>query len=222
MLILGVDTSGKEGSIALARGDAGCFEVLEVVTLAGGMYSAQLIPQIAAALARHNLTKNDIEGFAVASGPGSFTGLRVGLSAIKALAEILGKPIAAVSVLEATAAMSEAGGRVVAVMDAMRGEVYAGCYDPDENKAREMLLPLGEFLTLVREETAAIVTPDATILQQLLNSGVQARRVDRPRADTIARLGLQRILAGETITPEALEANYLRRSDAEIFAKTKP
>src|SRR5579864_997124 len=102
MLLLATDTSGKHGSIALARtedvpGKSRHVEVIELVPLAGGTFSAQLVPQIAALLAKHALTKNDIGGFVVVSGPGSFTGLRVGLAAIKALAEILGKPIAAVS-----------------------------------------------------------------------------------------------------------------------------
>jgi tRNA threonylcarbamoyladenosine biosynthesis protein TsaB len=94
MLLLTTDTSGKQGSIALARtGDQSSqgddVELIEVVPLAGGTFSAQLIPQVAALLAKHSFTKNDIDAFVVASGPGSFTGLRVGLAAIKALAEIL-------------------------------------------------------------------------------------------------------------------------------------
>ena len=98
MLILAVDTSGKNGSLALVRFGAGASETLELVSLEGGNFSAQLVPQISDLLKKHGLTKSDIEGFAVAAGPGSFTGLRVGLAAIKALAEILRKPIAAVSV----------------------------------------------------------------------------------------------------------------------------
>jgi len=72
-----------------------------VVPLAGGAFSAQLVPQIAALLEKHGYSKHDLGAFAVASGPGSFTGLRVGLAAIKALAEALQKLIAAVSLLEA-------------------------------------------------------------------------------------------------------------------------
>src|SRR5579864_3494942 len=103
MLILGVDTSGKNGSIALVRCEAESVQPLEVVPLQGGTFSAQLIPQIAVLLSQHDLTKRDVDAFAVVSGPGSFTGLRVGLAAIKALAEILQKPIAAVSLLEVIA-----------------------------------------------------------------------------------------------------------------------
>src|SRR2546429_1247908 len=127
MLILAADTSGKQGSIALAHGlNNGTCDVIEVVPLAGGTFSAQLVPQIAALLSKHGFTKEDIGAFAVVSGPGSFTGLRVGLAAIKALAEVLGKPIAAVSLLEAVSAAGQSHGRVMATLEAGRGEVYVG------------------------------------------------------------------------------------------------
>src|ERR1700745_3689287 len=105
MILLAVETSGKDGSIAVARASENAREtseltILEVVPLEGGTFSAQLVPQIASLLAKHGLSKNDIAAFAVASGPGSFTGLRVGLAAIKALAEGLAKPIAGVLLLE--------------------------------------------------------------------------------------------------------------------------
>jgi tRNA threonylcarbamoyladenosine biosynthesis protein TsaB len=129
MILLAIDTSGKEGSIALARVPEDAREsseltILEVVPLEGGTFSAQLVPQIASLLAKHGLSKNDIAAFAVASGPGSFTGLRVGLAAIKALAEILGTPIAAVSRLEALARAPGIRGTLIAALDAGRGEVY--------------------------------------------------------------------------------------------------
>src|SRR4029077_11280339 len=124
MLVLGVDTSGKNGSIALVRLEQGTPRTLEVVPLEGGTFSAQLVPQISELLQSHRLTKRDIDAFAVVSGPGSFTGLRVGLAAIKALAEILQKPIAAVSLLEAVAQISGSEGGVLAALDAGRGEVY--------------------------------------------------------------------------------------------------
>src|SRR5881394_458830 len=101
MLLLAVDTSGRDGSLALVRVNGDTAEVIQEVTLAGGSFSAQLVPQTAALFEKHRYSKADLAGFAVASGPGSFTGLRVGLAAIKAMAEILRKPIAAVSLLEA-------------------------------------------------------------------------------------------------------------------------
>src|SRR5260370_35622455 len=97
MLLLATDTSGKNGSIALTRLTSGQSEVgvLEVVPLAGGAFSAQLVPQIAALLEKHGYRKTDLAAFAVASAPGSFTGLRVGWATIKALGQAPHNTIAA-------------------------------------------------------------------------------------------------------------------------------
>src|SRR5690348_16179816 len=120
MLILGVDTSGKNGSIALLECEASSSRTLDLIPLEGGTFSAQLVPQIAALLEKHGRTKREVDVFAVVSGPGSFTGLRVGLAAIKALAEILQKPIVAVSLLETVAVASGMNGRMMAALDAGR------------------------------------------------------------------------------------------------------
>ncbi len=221
MLLLGVDTSGPEGSLALCLGDAGHFDVLEVISLAGRTYSAQLIPQLSALFTRSERTRAELGGFAVASGPGSFTGLRVGLASVKALADVLQKPIAAVSVLEAVAAASTRSGKVVAAIDAARKQVYVGLYETEDGHARrisESLLTNEEFAASVPSYGAVqVVTPDPTVAG--LVSGARLQLIERPRADAFARLGLTKVLAGETVSPEDLEANYIRRSDAEIFAK---
>ncbi len=103
MLTLAVDTSGRNGSVALCRGDAGSFEVLQLSELEGGTYSARLVPTIADLLRRANHTKAQLDLLVVVDGPGSFTGLRVGLSTVKALCEVLPKPLVGVSMLEALA-----------------------------------------------------------------------------------------------------------------------
>jgi tRNA threonylcarbamoyladenosine biosynthesis protein TsaB len=222
MLLLAADTSGKHGSIALARcePDSSC-DVLEVVPLTGGTFSAQLVPQIASLLTRHGFDKQDIGGFAVASGPGSFTGLRVGLAAIKALAEVLGKPIAAVSLLEAVATAGRSEGTVMAALDAGRNEVYAGEYEIGANATAlsERLLMREKFLAAVGGRP--LVTPDRSIAELARGAAAQVEEIERPRSDAIARLGWAKILASETTTPEVLEANYVRRSDAEIFSKSR-
>ena len=223
MLILAADTSGKQGSIALARGlDNGKCDVVEVTPLAGGTFSAQLVPQIATLLSKHGFNKQDIGAFAVASGPGSFTGLRVGLAAIKGLAEILGKPIATVSMLEVVAIAGGMRGRVLAVLDAGRGEVYAGEYEVSAERARmidERLIKL-EGVTISGGDLT-LLTFDKSIAETLIAKGLPVVEVAVQRSDAIASLGWKKILLGETVSPEALEANYIRRSDAEIFSKSR-
>ncbi len=224
MLLLVTDTSGKNGSGALASAgqgsDADDVEVIEAVPLEGGTFSAQLVPQIAALLAKHEFNKTHIDAFIVVSGPGSFTGLRVGLAAIKALAEILEKPIVPVSLLEVIASANRAQGKVLAALDAGRGEVYAGEYEIAGGQTRllrEQLVRKEEFLQRARGRVVS--TPDAALAEIARDAGLSVSTLERVSAEMIARLGYRKLRAGESVPPERLEANYIRRSDAEIFAK---
>src|SRR5438067_9188041 len=160
MLILSIDTSGKNGSVARARGDAERCELIATSPVEGGTFSAQLIPQIARLLSENNLKKSDIDAFAAATGPGSFTGLRIGLTAVKGLAEILRKPIAAVSVLEACVVKSGIkydDAKVFAALDAQRNEVYLGEYMLNIGQASridELLVWRDEFVERVQGKVA--------------------------------------------------------------------
>lgn len=220
MLLLSVDTSGKHGGIALAQCSAESCAVLQSVPLVGGTFSAQLIPQIAALLSEHGFSKLDIGGFAVATGPGSFTGLRVGLAAIKALAEVLNQPIARVSLLEAIAAAHSASGKVLAMMDAGRGEVFVGKYEiVSGHQMRALSEQLLKADELDMRDVEQIITPDQNVSDLLLRKGLKTSLIERPGIDVIARLGWRKIQAGDIVSAERLEANYIRQSDAEIFFK---
>ena len=222
MLLLVTDTSGRQGRVALARAAEGSNEIhlIEVAPLTGGTFSAQLVPQIAAMLATHGLSKTDIGAFVVVSGPGSFTGLRVGLAAIKALAEILQKPIVPVSLLEAVVLASQAQGRVASALDAGRGEVYLGEYRVADDSAQllaEQLLPKDVFLSAARQST--VVTPDQVLADLARAAGLPVLHLDPVSPGTVARLGWRKLQAGESVPPAQLDANYIRRTDAEILVK---
>jgi tRNA threonylcarbamoyladenosine biosynthesis protein TsaB len=225
MLVLAIDTSGKQGSIALARAreqsaEVGDVEVIEVVPLAGGTFSAQLVPQIAALLSSHGSTKYDIGAFAVASGPGSFTGLRIGLAAVKGLAEVLERPIAAVSLLEACVFASGRQGKVMAALDAGRGDVYVGEYEIPGKAGevpRELILTRSEFIE--HAEGWMVVTPDSVLAEAGGAAGLSVSVMEPISAAVVARLGWWKIQSGETVTPEQLEANYIRRTDAEMLER---
>ena len=219
MLILGVDTSGKDGSIALVRFAEQQAQTLDVVALEGGTFSAQLVPQISALLAEHNLAKKGIEGFAVVSGPGSFTGLRVGLAAVKGLAEVLQAPIAAVSLLEVVERVSGSQNQKIVALDAGRGEVFARSSDPETGAQVEELISITEVVSTATNH--GVITPEEKLAETLRAAGAMVTVIVRPRADAVTRLGYEKIRAGEIVTPEALDATYIRRSDAEIMRSTR-
>lgn len=225
MLLLAIDTSGKQGSIALARAgersaDGNHVEVIEVVPLAGGTFSAQLVPQIAALLSSHRFTKRDIGALVVVSGPGSFTGLRIGLAVVKALAEVLNKPIAAVSLLEVCVFASAATGKIMAALDAGRSDVYVGEYEIPAlagQVPREHMLTRGEFIARTKGWT--VVTPDAALAEAAGAAGLSVSTLPPISAAAVARLGWSKMQRDETVGPKQLEANYIRRTDAEMLER---
>ena len=221
MLILAIDTSGRHGSIALCRGDADRFDTLQITTLEGGTYSARLIPTISEVLQQNKVTMTRLDGFAMVSGPGSFTGLRVGLATVKGLCEVLGKPLVAVSMLEAIAVTYGAEREsVTAILDAGRGEVYVGDYQVSLRSAT----PLREYITRLNDFDAAgagtreLLTPETPVADALRAKGATVRVVAPVQADGIGRIGLRKLLRGELADNATVDVNYIRRSDAEIFA----
>lgn len=222
MLVIAIDTSGRKGSVALCRGDADSFEVLQLTSLEGGTYSAQLMPVISRALAEQQLDKTSVDGFAVVSGPGSFTGLRVGLATVKGLCEVLQKPLATVSMLEALAlTYGRSGESVTAVLDAGRGEVYVGEYQvfiASASLIREYILKLDAFAEAAHDIKGNLLTPDARVAEALRAANVDVKLVDPLQADPIGRIGLNKLLAGDLADPTTVDVNYIRRSDAEIFS----
>jgi tRNA threonylcarbamoyladenosine biosynthesis protein TsaB len=225
MLLLVVDTSGRNGSVALAvyAEKINACDIVECVPLTGGAFSAELVPRMAALLLKHGFELKKVDGLAVVSGPGSFTGLRIGLSAIKALGEVTGKPIAAVSLLEALAVTSGVEGRVWTAIDAGRAESYVGKYEVHGSRAKpieERLLTRSELLVAVAGST--VVTSDQMVADWIRARGPgvlepHIKQISAPVMRDIARIGGEKILAGETVSPERLEANYIRRSDPDAL-----
>jgi tRNA threonylcarbamoyladenosine biosynthesis protein TsaB len=229
MLLLAVDTSGRQGGITLARGSAEDFEIIESSAIQGGTFSAELIPQISELLARHDLSAQDLEALVAVTGPGSFTGLRVGLTAVKGLAEALNLPIAAVSGLELLAFCANRRGQqqpsavpapMLALIDAGRDEVYAGIYEQQGAsvlKREEMLLSASEAQEFTSKGSFRAVTSDMAIVAKFSH----IETVPYPGSSTAARLGLRKLLAGDTVDVLALDANYIRKSEAEYLRKSR-
>lgn len=246
MLLLVTDTSGKDGFVGLVRAGDGersaNIDVIDEIALSGGTFSAQLVPQISGLLQKHEFDKNSLDAFVVVAGPGSFTGLRVGLAAIKALAEILGKPIVPVSLLDVLAPSSlmiaaeddaeRAGHRYAVALDAGRDEAYVGEFESkgrDESSIKSVAESLRKLDELASSLTSGaihwIATPDQAIFDALSKKVPESQRrfirrnLRRPRSIEVATRGWQKLKVGQTALPEQLDANYMRRSDAEIFSK---
>lgn len=217
MLVLAVDTARQEGSVALWRAGA----VAEVASLGSGPgFGEVLFGAVEALLARHGLALADFDGFAAATGPGSFTGIRVGLSAVKAFAEVHQRPLVGVSSLRALAAAAgaEAGLRAP-LLDARRGELFAAVYDgrgaavlPETVGAWESLAPQ------LRPHRPLLVVNERQLLA--LGGPAEAGR-DWPRrmrsaaqAGAVAALAARDLAAGRGQAPEAVGANYIRRPSA--------
>ncbi len=226
MLILGIDTSGAAGSLALCRGTSDRFDVLGYATLGAQTFSAQLAPEILALLQNNHLAVEDIDGYAVVTGPGSFTGLRVGLAAIKGLCEVLPRSIASVGMLHAMALCEAAAGtqsRRHAVLDAGRGGFFVNTYESGG------LLTHGDGKLVGRDELMEITGSDSVIIcepqieEVFKGSGKLVQMIARPDSREIARIGMQKIERGEIVSAEDLTANYLREADVKVSPReTQP
>lgn len=211
MLTLAVDTTQAWGSIALAD-ENGVRE--EVPLHAPEGFSHVLFDEIDSLLKRQDVRLADVQLFAGASGPGSFTGVRVGLSAIKGLAEVLGKRIVALSSLRILAEFGTSDARAT-LIDAHRGEIYGALYNGSGKQiVPETVLPFEKFRELLP------VGPVEWISQTPI-PGLDGPAVLAPRAiaRALSLLAIRMAAAGLAEDPAAIEANYVRRSDAEIFFK---
>lgn len=211
MLLLGIDTCGPHGSVALARLNGDALETLAEAGLAGKTYSARLVGAVRELLSAQGASVSELGAIVVTSGPGSFTGIRVGLSTAKGLAEARRTPIIAVSRL---ALLAQVAGTRAAAFDASRGEFYLGEFG---EQARETLVARARF----QEEAARLGEGLAVCEAQLLALALHATSVAPPTAAQAIALALPRIEAGAFDDAATLDGDYLRRSDAEIFAKPR-
>ena len=228
--ILSIDTTGDSASLALVEDGA----VIEEVALESpDGFAHVLFGEIERLLARHTLSLEQLDAFAAASGPGSFTGVRVGLTAAKGLAEAMGRKVVAISNLAALASFGTRALRAV-VIDARRGEIYGAVYDSALNLVCDEIvtpydawlagLPSGDLeiitsrcaITSVASDAIANVASDA-----IANVRKDARVIEAPRllAGAIGKIALRRFLAGLGEDPASIDANYVRRSDAELLWK---
>jgi tRNA threonylcarbamoyladenosine biosynthesis protein TsaB len=229
VLILALDTSSPAGSLAILRDE----KIIGVVsTWAEETYSARMFRHLDFLLRELSLDLKQFDLFSVAAGPGSFTGLRVGLTAVKGWAEVYKKPAVGVSGLEAIAAQSHsAAPLLIPILDARRGQIYFGFYRRGGNglalEGEECVMTPDEFLEMLRSRAAdtdfTIVTPEPEIISRQM-SQIEKRtpsveQVASVLAPLIGQIGYQRAQRGQVSDALLLDANYVRRTDAELHWK---
>lgn len=216
-LILGIDTCGPSGSVALGRltGPA-TVDLLAQTTLEGRTYSATLISAIHDLLTAQAIRLAGIGCIVVVHGPGSFTGVRVGLSAAKGMSEGTGIPLIAISRL---AVLANQAGVPCAALDAHRHEIFLRVSE-DNQQVRELLAGESNLAQICPPSRIAVCDDAAAALLTRAWSDAQLVRVPAPTASDALLLAAPQIRAGHFADPALLDGHYLRRSDAEIFGNT--
>lgn len=223
MLVLAVDSSTVRESVALVRGERLLGEVrLDTEDVA----SRRLLPAAAFLLDAAGVTPAQLDALAVAVGPGSFTGLRVGIATVQGLALAGGRPCVGVSTLAALGQLgAEHGLPVATLLDALRGEVYAALYDA---AGGEVLAPRRETLEdfVARTPARALFVGDGAerFGERILALRPGARLRSRPAflASVVARLGHAALERGEAVPPEELRPFYLREAHIRGAAAPSP
>ncbi len=216
MLLLAIDTCGPTGSLALGMAASGEVHILGEMSLGGQRPSETLVSSACEMLRMAGVQMIKLGAIVAVNGPGGFTGVRVGLAAVKGLAEPSKTPVVAVSRLEVLAAKANAAS---AALDAHRGEVYLRVEEAN-GQARELLAGAAELAAIVTPLKRIAVCDDAAA--QLLSAAwpnVELVRVTAPTAADALRLCAPRVAAGEFVDLALLDGNYLRRSDAEIYGE---
>ncbi|MBE6084489.1 MAG: tRNA (adenosine(37)-N6)-threonylcarbamoyltransferase complex dimerization subunit type 1 TsaB [Selenomonas ruminantium] len=226
MSILAIDTATQVSSVAVLKEG----RLLAELTMQGKLtHSETLLPHIEQVLEMAAVAKEELTGIAVSNGPGSFTGLRIGLAAAKAMSYVLGIPLVGVSTLQALAYQLPAPGiRIMCLLDAQKGNAYVESYRWENNSLQVVdsvqvakitdivaaCANMNEQIILLGD---AVQKKVAGKLELPANVSVAPPHIVMPRAACVAMLGQAKLMAGETDNVMDLEPVYIRRSEAEVL-----
>jgi len=222
MLILGIETSTKTCSIALADGE----KIRDEISLHLGLsHSERIIPLLDEILKRNGMAIRDVDGIAVSIGPGSFTGIRVGVSTGRGLAQSLGIPIVGIPSLDGLAfGIGETGEIISPMIDALRREIYTALYKGRKRLTPHQLIGIEDWLEILkdRRETILFLGDPLDIYENLIKDSLKnkAKIVEKekryPSAARIAELGLEKLVSGEGKKYDEIFPLYIRRPEAEV------
>lgn len=229
MKVLGIDTATMMGSIGLID-DEGA--IAEYSLNIRATHSERLMPAIDRLLKDSGIMPKDIDGFAVSIGPGSFTGLRIGLATVKGFAMGCNKPVAAVSTLEALAFnLAYAEYLICPILDARRNEVYSALFKSDgkggmKRLVQDMAIDMQTFLREYDEDIIFLGDAVDIYRERILDilkdrAHFAPKNRNMPSGVSVAELGLKKIRDGKAADPSGLAPFYIRRSEAEINLEKK-
>ncbi len=222
MLIFGTDTCCAAATSAIFDGEK---LIAQTVINLKKTHSQKIMPQIKSLFELSDLSPSSVDAFAAAVGPGSFTGVRIGVATVKGMAQALSKPCIPVSTLEALAfPLSHFSGIVCPILDARRGQVYNALFENGKRLYPDRALALSELLDELRgknviflgdgvypyKEEILAAKNDACFAPSVLNMNL---------AGNVCAIAFKKYLKGETVTPDELIPSYVRLSQAEQSAK---
>lgn len=224
MLVLSVDSSYSTATCALIKDD----KILAEINLNDKkQHSVILMRLIDSILKEYEIDINDIDAFIISRGPGSFTGLRIGIATLKGLAFASKKPLISVSTLDALAYNSISfQGIICPIMDALRDNIYTCLYKNENNNLtpliKEQCLNINELVTILKEQTLPIifvgdgVAKHKEFLQENIpNSFFAPNHSNFPKASSVGELGIKKINDGVIENIDSINPIYLRKSQAE-------
>lgn len=221
MKILAIDTSSAICSTAILENDL----VIDENNLDNGRtHSENLMPLIDELLKRNNMTIKDIELLVCAVGPGSFTGIRIGVATIKPIAEILGVQVASVNSLEGLARNVENAETIVSMIDARNNQVYCGIFDKEYNQKEELMADDINVVieNLKKYKNITFVGNGAILHKELLNAQLEECNFlqdNNQSAGNFGKIGYKKFLKNDLCTADTLVPIYLRKSQAERLKK---
>lgn len=228
MLVMGIDTSTTQGGVALLSGQG---VICEYTLNIKATYSERLLPLIDRALQDAGITLGQVEGFAVAVGPGSFTGLRIGLSTAKGLVVVGGQPLVGVSTLEAMAwTLPFCAHPVCPILDARKGEIYCALFRHEGDRLIRLMddtaIAPDRLLSRIQQPTVflgdGLVAYEGLVQSQLKELALFPPLAGRGgRAAAVAEIGRRRLLRGDRDDLIQLAPQYLRPSEAEFKQRGK-
>lgn len=225
MKILAIDTSSEICSTSILEDD----NVIDENNLDNGKtHSENLMPLVEEVLSRNSIKLADIDLIACSVGPGSFTGIRIGVSSVKAIAEVLGVPVAAVTSLETLSknvnSQEYDDVTIVSLIDARNSQVYCGIFDKNNNKKEEYIADSIESVItkLERYSNIIFVGNGALVHKEILTSKFENARFEenyKQSAINVGKIGFKKFKENDFLNADTINPIYLRKSQAERMKK---